>query len=144
MKALQGEGKKSPNRFQQQRNGLLAVVHIAKDQLGLPDHLYREVLKNYGVSSAAALSVPELENLVEHFELRGFVKKRGARSREQRAKGQVEALRERITDMAGTLENGEERLKGLVEKVAGVERLEWCRDVGQLKRILKIIGEFRN
>jgi len=139
--AAKKSGKKSPNRFQKQRNGLLALVHIAKKQLGLPDHLYREVLKNYGVSSAAALSIPELENLVQHFERRGFVKKPRAKSKGRRVKDQAEALRDRIRAEAAKIENGEERLKGLVKKVAGVDELDWCRNVGHLKRILKILGE---
>lgn len=133
-------GKKSPNRIQKQRNGLLALVHIAKAQLGLPDHFYREILKNYGVSSAAALSIPELENLVQHFEHRGFVPKKKKRT----GSGQAKALRERIRDEAAKIENGEKRMEGLVKKIAQVDQLDWCRDVGKLRQILKILGKIKD
>lgn len=142
MKTISGGGKKSPNVLQRQRNGLLAIVHIAKKDLGLDDAAYRDMLGFYGVSSSAALSIPELEDLVDHFESLGF--------KVQRSKVQgsgkrriAEALHARIWEEALALENGEKRLTGIVKSVANVDDLRFCRNVGKLKRILKIIKVYK-
>jgi len=145
VKTVPGGGKKSPNKINRQRNGLLAIVHIAKNQLGMDDDGYREVLAHYGVSSSAALSVPELEDLVDHFESLGFRKKRG-NGKEEIVKGKqrmAQALHARIWEEALGLDNGEKRLAGLVKKVANVDNLRFCRNVGNLKQILKIVCVMR-
>lgn len=140
MQQIKGGGKKSPNKLQRQRQGLLAVVHIAKKDLGLTDADYSAVLIRYGVSSAAALSIPELENLVEYFESLGFKKRKKSGSKKWKRPGtQAAALRERILSEASKLDNWEKRLTGLVRKICGVEKLEWCSDVRKLKSLLKCI-----
>lgn len=140
MKTVSGSGKKSPNRLQRQRNGLLAIVHIAKKDLGLDDTAYRDVLGFYGVASSAALSISELEDLVDHFQGLGFRKKvSGVRCQEKGRQRMAEALHERIRTEAAKLENGEARLKGLVKKIANVDDLRFCRNTNKLKQILKII-----
>lgn len=139
MQAVSGGGKLSPNRLQRQRNGLLAKVHIAKKDLGLSDDLYRAVLERFGVSSAAALSILELEELVRHFKGMGF-KKQGSGVRDRGSAGQVEALQGKILERAFVIERGEQRMLGLVKAKCGVDRLEWCRDVGKLKQVLKVLN----
>lgn len=145
MKVINGAGKKSPNRLQRQRNGLLAIVHIAKKDLGLDDAAYRDVLGFYGVSSSAALSISKLEDLVDHFQSLGFrVRRSKVRgSRDEGRRRVAEALHERIREEAARLENGEARLAGLVKKVAHVDDLRFCRNVGKLKQILKIITVYQ-
>jgi len=144
MKAISGSGKKSPNRIQKQRNGLLAIVHIAKQELGMDDAEYRDVLGFYGASSSAALSIPELEDLVDHFESLGFRKKvSGVRSQDKGRRRMAEALHERIREEAAKLENGDARLAGLVKTIARVDDLKFCRNIGKLKQILKIITVYR-
>ena len=143
MKALSGAGKKSPNALQRQRNGLLAIVHIAKQNLGMDDAAYRDVLGFYGVSSSAALSIPELEDLVDHFESLGFRKARKPGGREAGKQRMAEALHERIREETLKLENGESRMQGLVKKIANVDDLRFCRNIGKLKQILKIITVYQ-
>ena len=55
----------------------------------------------------------------------------------------AEALHARIRAEAAKLENGEARLKGLVKKIANVDDLRFCRNVGKLKQVLKIICVMR-
>jgi len=143
LKATQGGGKKSPNRLQRQRNGLLAIVHIAKKDLGLGDAAYREVLGHYGVASSAALSVPELEDLVDYFESRGFRKARKPGGRDAGKQRMAEALHARIWEEAITLDNGEKRLAGIVKRVANVDDLRFCRNINKLRQILKIVGIYK-
>ena len=144
MRPIKGGGKKSPNKFQKQRHGLLAVVHIAKKDLGLADPEYRAVLMRYGVSSAGAMSIPELENLVEYFESLGFIKTQKERFKKFKKPGtQAAALKERILSEAAKLDNWEKRLAGLVKKKCGVDKLEWCSDIGKLKSLLKCVATIR-
>jgi phage gp16-like protein len=133
------------SRLSRQRNGLLAIVHIAKKDLGLDDGAYRDVLGFYGVSSASALSVAELEDLVGHFESRGFRKTKdaGRGTTDAGRNRMAEALRARIWEEALGLENGEKRLGGIVKSVANVDDLRFCRNVGKLKRILKIVTVYK-
>lgn len=134
--------RKLPERLKPQRNGLLALVHVAKKELGLDDDSYRLILRRFGVGSAGKLNIAKLEALVAYFESIGFVKKKsGARCQVSGVRNQAAALRERIEAEAAKLENGTVRVIGLVKKIAQVDRLEWCRDVGKLKRILKILGQ---
>ena len=148
MKALNGAkqtaGKKSPNKIQRQRNGLLAIVHIAKKDLGLDDAEYMETLGVYGVSSAGAMSVPELEDLVDYFGSLGFKKKGQAFQPADKGRQRMaQALHARIWEEALGLDNGEKRLAGLVKKIANVDNLRFCRNVGNLKQILKIITVYQ-
>lgn len=130
--------KKSPNLLESRRKGLLAVVHIAKKELGLTDGEYRAALSQFGAASAGAMSVPELESLADYFKTLGFRGK--GRDAARQANGQAAALRARILAEAGNLENGAARLAGLVKKICGVDRLEWCRDAARLKQVLSTIS----
>lgn len=133
-------GKKSSNnKIQRRRHGLLALVHIAKRELALRDDEYRDVLKYWGVKTSAEMSIPELEELVKYFESLGFKKKVSADRELGSGVGQITALRERVRVEAGKLNNGEQRLKGLVKKIAKAEDLMSCRDVKKLKQILKVV-----
>ena len=138
----QAGGKMSPNRLQQQRNGLLALVHIAKKELGLTDDEYHACVTALGAGSAGALSIPELERLIKHFKKMGFVKKPSStrlRKATPRQGGQVTALQERIRSIVQDMENGEARMTGLIKAKCGVEDLQFCRDVKKLKQVLRVM-----
>ena len=142
MKAVNGGGKTSPNKpdnMQRRRHGLLALVHIAKRELALRDDEYRDVLKYWGAKTSAEMSIPELEELVTYFESLGFKKKVLADRDLSSGVGQITALRERVLAEAGKLNNGEQRLKGLVKKIAKADDLMSCRNVKKLKQILKVV-----
>jgi len=131
--------KSSDNKIHRRRNGLLALVHIAKKELALRDDEYRDVLKYWGVTTSAQMSIPELEELVTYFETLGFKKKVSADKDLGSGVGQIKALKERVREEAGKLNNGEQRLKGLVKKIAKADDLMSCRDVKKLKQILKVV-----
>jgi hypothetical protein len=130
---------KTTDKLQERRHKLLALVHIAKKEIPLRDDEYRDVLKYWGVKTSAQMSISELEDLVEYFESLGFKKKVSADRDLGSGVGQITALRERIRAEAGKLNNGEQRLKGLVKKIAKADDLMSCRDVKKLKQILKVI-----
>lgn len=59
------------------RRGLLAMVHIARKDLGLDEETYRAALEQVaaGKSSAAELSDAELSRMVDHFRAHGWTPK---------------------------------------------------------------------
>jgi len=138
------EKKLLDDKIHRRRNKLLALVHIAKKELALRDDEYRDVLKYWGVKTSAKMSIPELEELVEYFGSLGFKKKASADRDLGSGVGQITALRERVREEAGKLNNGEQRLKGLVRKIAKKDDLMSCRDVKKLKQILKVVRLLQN
>lgn len=132
---------KKHNSYRKQKNGLIAMVHIAIDQLQIDDDAYRNsYLRPFGVPSSKAMSIRELEQLIRIFEKEGFVPKRKPR----KGAGQARALRERVKEEAQELDNWEERLPGLVKSKCKVSNLEWCRDVEKLKQLLATIGNLQS
>ncbi|MDH3357917.1 MAG: regulatory protein GemA [Desulfobacteraceae bacterium] len=135
----QRSAKKKADKLQERRHKLLALVHIAKKEIPLSDDEYRDVIAYWGVGSSADMSIPELEALVKYFESLGFKKKVPDPRDPGSGVGQIKALRERIKEEAKKLKNGEERLKGLVKKIAKEDDLRSCRNVKKLKQVLKVI-----
>jgi hypothetical protein len=136
--------KTMPDKLQERRHKLLALVHIAKKEIPLSDDEYRDVIAYWGVGSSADMSIPELEELVKYFESLGFKKKVPDSKDPGAGVGQIKALQERIKEEAGKLNNGEERLKGLVKKIAKENDLKACRNIKKLKQLLKVIRLLQN
>jgi hypothetical protein len=119
-----------------QRNGLLAKIHIAKEQLGLSREDYEAVLiARFGVKSAAALSRAEMEELLKAFIACGWIPAYRGRGRAT----QLEALRDRIAAEAVRLENGPARVRPLCTRICGVADPAWCQDAERLKGLLAAI-----
>lgn len=131
--------KQTADKLQERRNGLLALVHIAKKEIPLSDDEYRDVIAYWGVRSSADMSIPEIEELVKYFESLGFKKKVPDARDPGSGVGQIKALQERIRAEAEKLSSGEQRLKGLVKKIAKADDLKACRNVKKLKQVLKVV-----
>ncbi len=117
------------------------MVHMAKKAIELSDDDYRDILiREYGVSSAAALSMHELADLVDRFRHKGWQPKAGGDGKGRRQKAQAVALREKARAIASRLDNGEKRLSGLCKRICGVNRIEWVRDVEKLKHLLAVLA----
>ena len=123
------------------RKALLAKVHIAVKDLALPDFVYDDIKRGrYGKESAADLTVPQLEGLVEYFKSQGWKPKRAKRRAQSAGQGQAEKLRARAREIARAIDNGEKRLQGLCFKICGLP-LAWCHDVDKLKRLLVALNK---
>ena len=132
------------DKLLERRHKLLALVHIAKKEIPLRDNEYRDVIAYWGVRSSADMSIPELEELVKYFESLGFKKKVPDPRDPGSGVGQIKALQERVREEAVKLNNGEERLKGLVKKIAKENDLKACRNIKKLKQLLKVIRLLQN
>lgn len=135
---------KTAGKLQERRHKLLALIHIAKKEIPLSDEEYRDVIAYWGVKSSADMSNPELEELVKYFESLGFKKKAIDPRDPGTGVGQVHALQIRVGEEAMKLHNGEERLKGLVKKIAKEDDLRSCRNIKKLKQLLKVIHLLQN
>lgn len=124
-----------------QRRGLLAKIHIAKQQMGLNDGEYDMILKSFKVATAADLTLPQLENMVK------LLKHYGWKPRKSRAAADADdrlaALRYRCVETAREIPNGEKRLAGLALKICGTSQLSWCRDASKLERLLAVLGKIK-
>jgi phage gp16-like protein len=130
------------DRETKQRNGLLAKIHVAKKQMGLNDGEYEMILKSFKVSTAADMTILQLEQMVKllkHYGWKEIKTDRGQRSEARDL--QLIALRARCVEAAAGLENGEKRLAGLAEKICGTAQLIWCQDARKLERLLAVIAE---
>ena len=136
--------KRMADKLQERRHKLLALVHIAKKEIPLSDDEYRDVIAYWGVRSSADMSIPELEELVKYFESLGFKKKVPDPRDPGSGVGQIKVLQERVREEARKLNNGEERLKGLVKKIAKEDDLMACRNIKKLKQLLKVIRLLQN
>jgi phage gp16-like protein len=127
-----------------QRRGLLAMVHIAKKDLGLNEGEYEMILRGFKAASSGELAIPHLERLVKYLKRLGW---RPLRSRRKKrpadADARLIALRARCVEIAKTLENGEKRLAGLAAKICGFASLTWCRDAAKLERLLAVLGSIK-
>lgn len=121
----------------QQRNGLLAKIHLAKKQMQLSPDEYEMILRSLSVSTAADLNIPQLENMVKLLKHYGW---KPARNPHARRQSPLPALRRRCVEMAATIENSEKRLAGLARRICGTSQLAWCRDAAKLERLLAVLG----
>ena len=130
---------KTADKHNKRRHKLLALVHIAIKEIPLRDDEYRDVIAYWGVRSATDMSIPQLEELVQYFESLGFKKKAADPGDPGAGMAQIKALQERIREEAKKLNNGAERLKGLVKTIAKEDELKFCRNTKKLKQVLKVI-----
>lgn len=124
-----------------QRRGLLAKIHIAKQQMGLNSGEYEMILKSFKVSTAADLTLPQLENMVKLLKHYGWKPRQSRRAKDQ--DDRLSALRRRCVDTAKGIKNGEKRLAGLALKICGVSTLNWCKDAAKLERLLAVLGKIK-
>jgi len=124
-----------------QRRGLLAKIHIARKEMGLNEGEYEMILGSFKVSTAADLTLWQLEDLVKLLKHYGWkpIKPRRPVGRAEH----IDALRKRCLELAGKIQNGEKRLSGLVERICGTSQLAWCRDAGKLERLLAVLGKIK-
>lgn len=121
------------------RNRELAVIHVAKKQLGLADADYRALLnERFGVITAGALSHAERRELIAEFERRGFRNPRYVRARVQDS-DMLSRIRARLGKAGRPLAYGD----ALAKRICGVDRLDWCTPEQQRKVLAALEVDFR-
>jgi phage gp16-like protein len=125
------------------RQKLLAIVHIAKKELCLKPDEYEMILRSFKVASSGDMTLTQLDNMIAYMKHLGWKARKKPGARSQNSGEQIKKLRERVTAEAAEMGLAENRLAGLIKKICGVDKLEWCTDPGKLRRLLKVMGNIK-
>lgn len=141
----------SKDRVKAQRKGLYGKIKIACKQLGIPDEDYRALLatRYSGKTSATALSLGELEDLIGYFKAQGWVPVKGrapARAGSRKLADGVEAAKARalwisLYHLGVVRDPAEAALAAFVKRQTGANALEWVRDWEPVIEALKKMAE---
>ncbi len=136
------------------RKKLIAQVHIAKNQLGLDDDIYRDALYLATKKrSCADMSIIELHKAVSHFENLGFNPKKNAKgkryyspkSRDQEFKNMADKARALWIDGAkeSYIKDGSEQALGkFCYRMTGKYSIDWCSS-DETHRVIEAIKQMR-
>ena len=119
----------------QRRQRLIQLIHVGKSDLSIDDDTYREILQRIGKkSSAAELTIPELEKVLEHMKHSGFKvrsKKKAPQENPSRPLAQdleskkIRALWLFLHELGAVKNPSEAALAAYVKRIAGVDALQW-------------------
>ena len=122
------------------RQRLIRLIHVAKRDLSLDDETYRSILQRFGrKESSSDLTVPELEQVLEHLKRSGFkvrskgkpakpkaVKAKPSRPLAQDAESKkIRALWLFLHELGVVKNPSEAALAAYVKRIAGVDALQW-------------------
>ena len=122
---------------QDARQRLIRLIHVGKRELGLDDDVYRALLMgSVQKDSTSAMSVPELERVLERMKRSGFkVRVKSARPPAQSRPGRplaqypearkVRALWLFLHQLGAVKHPSEEALAAYVKRIAKVDALQW-------------------
>jgi phage gp16-like protein len=111
----------------------IALLHVAKAQLGLSDEVYREMLGSVGVLSSLQLTAKQYNEIMARLEAGGFrAASSGASARRNEIAGRQLSSPERKR-MLGKIDKLSEAMRlpptyalGVAKRMWGVEKLTWC------------------
>ena len=125
-----------PNRCISQKQ--IALLHVAKAQLGLSEEVYRAMLGSVGVLSSVQLTAPQFDELMRRMEAGGFrtVSKIGKGSRPARKTGSSQDLQlGKIRALLTAMKLPDTYADGIARQMWGVDKVGWCRP-DQLKGVI--------
>lgn len=133
------------------RQRLIRLIHVAKRDLSMDDDTYRTILQRIGKkASAADLTVPELEKVLEHLKRSGFkVRSKGkpAQAKLSRPLAQdgeskkIRALWLFLHELGAVKNPSEEALAAYVKRIAGVDALQWINGK-QAERLIETMKKW--
>jgi len=142
LKLVKKENELTP-QGQETRRRFLALIHIAKKDVGMSEILYRDMLSAmFDVPTAAALNNNDLSRILVLFQTKYDWRPNGNKQSGEK-NYQVEALQARAIEFISQIPDGEHRVKGLCRKLCGVDRIEWCKDAKKLKKLLAVMGNIK-
>lgn len=139
------------SKGEQRRQWLIQVIHVGKSKLSMDDDTYRTILQRIGKkSSAADLTVPELERVLEHLKRSGFKmrsKKKTPQEKPSRPLAQdleskkIRALWLFLHDLGAVKNPSEAALAAYVKRIAGVDALQWING-HQAERLIETMKKW--
>lgn len=128
----------------------LAIIHIAKAQLGWTDEEYRHTLKDgFGVSSAKDLTSKQADRLISRFQAEGFVivsrQKRRTLDKQPVSSGNWDRLPmlRKIGAILSDLGKTEAYADGIAKRMFKVDAIRWC-NADQLWKVVAALEYTRN
>lgn len=130
------------------RNRELAMIHIAKVQLGMDDETYRSMLFTVArVNSAKELDFKGRKDVLDHLKSRGFnsTPARGAKSNRPLASDPVSKKIRKLWILlaqAGAINDSSEKaLNSFVKKHTGIDSLDWL-DSHQAHQVIEVLKKW--
>ena len=132
------------------RQRLIRLIHVAKRDLSLDDDTYRSILLRFGgKESSSDLTVPKLEQVLEHLKRSGFkVRSKGKPAKPKAVKAKpsrplaldaeskkIRALWLFLHELGAVKNPSEEALAAYVKRIAGVDALQWISGEQAERRI---------
>lgn len=130
------------------RNNDLAMIHIAKKDLGLDDDTYRDMLWTVArVRSSKDLDFSSRIKVLEHLKARGFKPKQAAKAK-QKAPLSNEPQHKMIRGLwlelhaVGTvLDPSEQAISRFIKNQTKIDRIEWL-STSQASQIIEILKQW--
>lgn len=134
------------NAKTQDRQRLIRLIHVAKRDLALDDDSYRAILKRIGKqASAADLTVPELEKVLEYLKRSGFKVRSRNCCLSLADDPQSKMIRGLWLDLAsmGVVRNSSESaLRAFVARMTRIDLLKWL-STEQASQVIEHLKEWR-
>lgn len=118
----------------------LAMIHVAKRDLGLDDDTYRAVLVRVtGKESAKVMSEAERRGVVEEMKRLGFkpASKGGRKGLSGPYAKKAQALWIALWNLGAVRSRDDAALLAFVERQTGLKRTEWVRDAAQGRAVIE-------
>ena len=116
--------------------GQLAVIHIAKDQTGMTEEEYRDLLASVGVKSSKELTRKQFSVVMNHFEQLGFESTSAYRVRNN-AEAKQHYL-DKIDAILGDLGLDRSYADGIARKSFKVKHVHWLEEV-KLRKVMQML-----
>jgi len=133
------------------RQRLIRLIHVGRRDLAMDDDTYRAMLRNLELpDSAAKMTVPQLDRVLERMKRSGFkVRSKGksARASSSRPLAQdpeskkIRALWLFLHDLGVVKNPSEAALAGYVKRLAGVDAMQWT-NAHQAERLIETLKKW--
>ena len=121
----------------------LAIIHIAKQQLGMTEAEYRAALKKVGASTSKDLSYPQHEKLLRQFQADGFVMvSKTAYNKPPRTSWDKEPMLKKIGATLAALNLKWNYADGIARQMYKVDSVSWCTPE-QLHSIVAVLEKYK-
>lgn len=129
------------------RKQLLKLIHVGRRELGMDDDAYRAMLQSLEkVNSAADLTIPGMEKVLEHMKRCGFKVRSKTPGRAKASDAQSRMIRGLWLELAekGIVRHADESaLVAFVKRMTGTEALQWLKPQ-QASKVIEELKKWRN
>ncbi|APF16974.1 protein of unknown function DUF1018 [Caldithrix abyssi DSM 13497] len=119
----------------------IQIIHIAKQQLGIDEDTYRDILGQYGVKSSKDLTPEQAKGLIRYFQKFGFRIKIKYREGMITPK-QIGYLKYLWQSNPKVRNKSVEGLENFVKRIIKIDRLEWIPR-NKVQKVIKAIESLK-